>query len=95
MNLSSDDPEENWTTFQNVIHSSTATTIGHPSRKHQDLLDENDEEIKSLLEEKHRLHKAHQDDTSSVSKKAPTAIIVSQSKTVSRTCKTSGCPRIR
>ena len=32
--------------------------------------DENDEEIKLLLEEKHCLHKAHQDDTSSVSKKA-------------------------
>ena len=32
--------------------------------------DENDEEIKLLLEEKHCLHKAHQDDTSSVSKTA-------------------------
>ena len=44
--------------------------IGHPSRKHQDWFDENDEEIKLLLEEKHCLHMAHQDDTSSVSKKA-------------------------
>ena len=69
MNLSSEDPEENWTVFQNVVHSSAATTIGHPSRKHQDWFDENDEEIKLLLEEKHCLHKAHQDDTSSVSKK--------------------------
>ena len=56
--------------FQKVVHSSAATTIGHPSRKHQDWFDENDEEIKLLLEEKHCLHKAHQDDTSSVSKKA-------------------------
>ena len=70
MNLSSEDPEENWTVFQKVVHSSAATTIGHPSRKHQDWLDENDEEIKLLLEEKHCLHKAHQDDTRSVSKKA-------------------------
>ena len=62
--------EENWTVFQQVVHSSAATTIGHPSRKHQDWFDENDEEIKLLLEEKHCLHKAHQDDTSSVSKKA-------------------------
>ena len=67
-NLSSEYPEENWTVFQNVVHSSAATTIGHPSRKHQDWFDKNDEEIKSLLEEKHRLHKAHQDDTNSVSK---------------------------
>ena len=36
-----------------VVHSSAATTIGHPSRKHQDWFDENDEEIKLLLEEKH------------------------------------------
>ena len=70
MNLSSEDPEENWTVFQKVVHSSAATTIGHPSPKYQDLFDENDEEIKLLLEEKHCLHKAHQDDTSSVSKKA-------------------------
>ena len=70
INLSSEDPEENWTVFQKVVHSSAATTIGHPSRKHQVWFDENDEEIKLLLEEKHCLHKAHQDDTSSVSKKA-------------------------
>ena len=52
MNLSSEDPEENWTVFQKVVQSSAATTIGHPSRKHQDWFDENDEEIKLLLEEK-------------------------------------------
>ena len=67
MNLSSEDSEENWTVFQKVVHSSAATTIGHPSRKHQDWFDENDEEIMLLLEEKHCLHKAHQDHTSSVS----------------------------
>ena len=53
LNLSSEDPEENWTDFQKVVHSSAATTIGHPSRKQQDWFDENDEEIKLLLEEKH------------------------------------------
>ena len=66
MTLSSEDPEENWTVFQKVVHSSAATTIGHPSRKHQDWF----EEIKLLLCEKRCLHKAHQDDTCSVSKKA-------------------------
>ena len=70
MNLSSEDPEENWTGFfQKVVHSSAATTIGRPSRNHQDWLDENDEQIRLFLEEKHCLHKAHQDDISSVSKK--------------------------
>ena len=47
----------------------TITALGHPSRKQQDWFDENDGEIQRLLEEKHRLHKAHQDDTSSVPKK--------------------------
>ena len=56
MNLSSEDPEENLTVFQEVVKSSAATTIGHPSRKHQDWFDENDEEIKLLLDEKHCLH---------------------------------------
>ena len=70
MNLSSEDPEENWTAFHKTVLSSAASTLGHPSRKHQDWFDENDDEIQRLLEEKHRLFKAHQDDTSSVSKKA-------------------------
>ena len=64
MNLSSEDHEENWTVFQNGVHSSAATTLGHPSRTNTG------DEIKSLLEEKRRVHKKHQDDTSSVSKKA-------------------------
>ena len=70
MNLSSEDPEENWTVFHKTVLSSAASTLGHPSRKHQDWFDENDDEIQRLLEEKHRLLKAHQDDTSSISKKA-------------------------
>ena len=106
MNLSSEDPEENWTVFQKFAHFSAATTIGHPSRKHQDWFDENDEEIKLLPEEKHCLHKAHQDDTSSVSKKAAYNNICKKSnrkamnrnwsnqkakpKTGSVTCKTPG-----
>ena len=70
MNLSSEDPEENWTVFHKTVFSSAASTLGHPSRKHQDWFDENDDEIQRLLEEKHRLLKPHQDDTSSLSKKA-------------------------
>ena len=36
MNISSEDPEEKWTVFQNVVQSSAATTLGHPFSKHQD-----------------------------------------------------------
>ena len=70
INLSSENPEENWTVFHKTVHSSAAATLGHPSRKHQDWFDENNDEIQMLLGEKLRLHKANQDDTSSVSKKA-------------------------
>ena len=55
--------------FSIKLYFSAATTYGHPSRKHQDWFDENDDEIQRLLIEKHRLHKALQDDTSLVSKK--------------------------
>ena len=70
MNLISEDPEENWAIFQNVVLSSAATILGHPSHKHQDWFNKNEEEIMRLLEEKHRVHKAHQSGTSFVSKKA-------------------------
>ena len=56
-----------------TFHSSAATTLGHPSCKHQDWFDENDDEIQRLLEENHRLHNANLDDTCSVSKKADQA----------------------
>ena len=70
INLSSENPEENWAVFHKTVHSSAATILAHPSRKHQDWFEENDDKIQRLLEEKQRLHKAHQDDTISVSKKA-------------------------
>ena len=67
LQLSSEDPEGYWTVFQNAFHSSAFDTLGHKSRKHQDWFDENDEEIQDLVDDKYRLHKAHQDDTSPVS----------------------------
>ena len=71
INLSSEDPEENWTVFhKTLVHYSATTTLRHLSREHQDFFGENDDENERLLEEKHQLHKAQHDDTSSVSKKA-------------------------
>ena len=51
MNLSSEDTVENLIVSQNLVHSPAAPTSGHPSRKHNDWFDENDEEIKMLLEQ--------------------------------------------
>ena len=69
MELTSDDPEENWTDFRDTVHSSAMDSLGQVSRKHQDWFDENDEEIQGLLEEKHQKHRAYLSDTSSVSNK--------------------------
>ena len=52
MELTSDDPEENWTVFRDTVHSLAMDSLGPVSRKHQDWFDENDEEIQGLLEEK-------------------------------------------
>ena len=91
MNLSSEDPEENWTVFQKVVHSSAATTIGHPSGKHQDWFDENDEEIKLLLEKKNTACTRHSKMILALyQRRLPTTIFVRQSKTGSVTCKTPG-----
>lgn len=51
------------------MHFSALKVLGPSHRKQQDWFDENDEEIKALLAEKHRLHRAHQNDPSSTAKK--------------------------
>ena len=81
INLSSEDLEENWTVFHKMVHSSAATTLGNPSRNHQDWFDETDGEIQRFLEEMPRLQKAQHDDTSSVSKKAAYSNICKTAKT--------------
>ena len=45
LQLSSEDPEENLTTFRNVFYSSAVDTLGQTSGKHQACFDENGEEI--------------------------------------------------
>ena len=75
MDLTSDDPEENWTVFGDTVHSSAMDSLGPVFRNHQDWFDENDEEIQGLLEEKHEKHKTCHSDTSSVSDKAAYSVI--------------------
>jgi len=61
--------EDGWSTFRNVVYNSAFKHLGRTQRRHQDWFDENDAEIQALLDEKHRLHKAYLNDTSSSSKK--------------------------
>ena len=67
---SSEDPDENWTVFRDIVYSSPMDSLGSITRKHQGRFDANDEEIQGLPEEKHQKHKACLSDTSSVSCKA-------------------------
>ena len=91
MNLNSEDPEENWAVFQKVVNSSAATTIGHPSRKHQDWFDANDEEIKVLLDEKNTACTRNITMILAMyQRRLSTTIFLRHSKTGSVTCKTPG-----
>ena len=85
MNISSEDPEENWIVFQKVVHSSAATIIGH-----QGWFDENDKENKLLLEENTACTRHTKMILALYQRTLPTAIFVRQSKTGSVTCKTPG-----
>ena len=64
------DVEEQWKTLRDTVYSTAAVHLGHTTHRQQDWFDENDEEIGALLKEKHALHRAHQNDPSSNSKKA-------------------------
>ena len=66
---SSEDVDENWTVFRNTVPSSAMYSLGSVARKHQDWFDENDKEIRGLLEKKHQKHKTNLSDTSSVASK--------------------------
>ncbi|XP_039386731.1 uncharacterized protein LOC120401127, partial [Mauremys reevesii] len=60
---------EDWERFWNIVHFSALKVLGLSHRKQEDWFDENDEEIKALLAEKHRLHRAHQNNPSSTKRK--------------------------
>ena len=68
--LDSGNIEEDWATFRSETYATAQKILGCSSRKHQDWFDENDKEIKALLDEKHRLHKEYLCDTKSTAKKA-------------------------
>lgn len=67
--LDTNDVEKCWATFKHLVYSTASETLGITARKHHDWFDENCEEIQSLLEEKHRLHRAYNIDPKSAAKK--------------------------
>ena len=68
-NFDTQDPESDWATFRDIVYSAALEVVGTSKRKHTDWFDENNERIQSLLDEKHRLHRAHINDPSSTVKK--------------------------
>ena len=51
--------EADWASLRELIYSTATETLGPQTRKHKDWFDENSEDIKQLLDEKHHLHQAY------------------------------------
>ncbi|KAJ1103987.1 hypothetical protein NDU88_001403 [Pleurodeles waltl] len=62
--------EEDWAAFRDVVYNTTLAHLDQNTRKQQDWLDDNDEDIRKLLDEKREAFRSLQQDTTSVSKKA-------------------------
>ncbi|XP_035658037.1 uncharacterized protein LOC118403431 [Branchiostoma floridae] len=69
VSLDEQDIETGWKNLRDVIHSAALETLGPTCRNHKDWFDDNCNEIQRLLNEKHRLHRAHLSDTKDISKK--------------------------
>ena len=61
-------PEENWKNIKNLLQTTALETLGPIKRKHHDWFDENDPEIQSLLDHKHKLHLAFLNEKSQANK---------------------------
>ena len=61
--------EEEWRSFQETVYSVAADTLGFVKRKHQDGFNENEEDIKKLIDKLHKAHKDHLDHKISSKKK--------------------------
>lgn len=62
-------PTQQWEQFKSLVTESAKVTIGPRKRVHQDWFDENDETIKSLLDNKQKAFIEWQNDPSSTSKR--------------------------
>lgn len=67
--LTGQDVETAWAALRDTVYNTAMECLGSTTRKHKDWFDENDAEIKQLLEEKYSAYKAHLADPTSISKK--------------------------
>ena len=67
--LDSQNVEADWATLSELVYNTATVIQGPSSRKHKNWFDENCDEIKQLLDEKHLLHQAYLSSPKSTSKK--------------------------
>ena len=58
-----------WQTFSEKVYTASLDAIDTASRHHQDWFDNQNTDIKLLLEKKHNLHRSHQNDPTSTPKR--------------------------
>ena len=87
-----DSVEENWASFRDAVHAAALEALGCATRYHHDWYDENDSELQTLLGEKHRLVRAHENDSSRRRGKlpSPTCTAKFSASYVYAPCKTPG-----
>lgn len=70
-NMPDSDPslDLEWTNIRNAINEAARTVIGHLSKRHQDWFDDNDELIKSLIDDKRKARIACEQDPNSIPNK--------------------------
>jgi len=64
-----DSLEDKWGSFPEAVYSAATDTLGFMERKHQDWFDENEADIKKLIDKLHKAHKDHLVDKTSSKKK--------------------------
>ncbi|CAI9724935.1 Hypothetical predicted protein [Octopus vulgaris] len=79
--LQGKDIEETWAALGVTLYDTAMECLGPSTKKHKEWFDENCVEIKQLLDEKHRVYKAHLTDPKSVSKKDRLQIVRSKIQT--------------
>ncbi|KAJ1132651.1 hypothetical protein NDU88_010958 [Pleurodeles waltl] len=70
LSFDTNDAEEDWAAFRDVVYNTAIAHLDQNTRKYQDRLDDNDEDIQKLLDEKREAFRFLQQDTRSASKKA-------------------------
>ena len=65
----SENVEDAWKSFRDALYESSSQVLGFVSHKHQDWFDENDNEIRSELDQMYKLHREWICDRNFVNKK--------------------------